>query len=275
MTQERTKLPLLSTLGLSGAKLTRTRIENQRRERINNTTSESENTSPSPSSTLSPSIARQKSIDKFKLNMSQMRDKVGNLALTNQYLVELPIKKTILDYIKEYHEPEFDAYSIKKFSPNLGFYCTEATLPVSSYATAEVKDNFLGVTQEFAHTRLYTDLDLTFYVDSDYDVLRYFELWMDYISGGENKFQNSQTGNAFLTGYFKRFKYPNDYKTSEMSIIKFERDYENSLSYIFMNAFPKGLTSIPVSYGSADLLKVTVTFNYDRYVVIRKKLSEY
>jgi len=41
-----------------------------------------------------------------------------------------------------------------------------------------------------------------------------------------------------------------------------------------MNAFPKGLTSIPVSYGSADLLKVTVTFNYDRYVVIRKKLSE-
>lgn len=275
MTQERTKLPLLSTLGLSGAELTRTRIENQRRERINNTTPESENTSPSPSSTLSPSIARQKSIDKFKLNMSQMRDKVGNLALTNQYLVELPIKKTILDYIKEHHQPEFDAYSIKKFSPNLGFYCTEATLPVSSYATAEVKDNFLGVTQEFAHTRLYTDLDLTFYVDSDYDVLRYFELWMDYISGGEGQFQKSQSGNAFLPGYFKRFKYPNDYKTSEMSIVKFEKDYKNSLSYVFMNAFPKGLTSIPVSYGSADLLKVTVTFNYDRYVVIRKKLSQY
>jgi len=27
------------------------------------------------------------------------------------------------------------------------------------------------------------------------------------------------------------------------------------------------MTSIPVSYGSAELLKVNVTFNYDRYVV--------
>lgn len=215
-----------------------------------------------------------KSIDRFKVNMSQVRDKIGNLALTNHYLVRLPIEQTISEYIKKYHQHEFDYYSIEEFGPNLGFYCVEATLPVSSYATAEVKDNILGVTQEFAHTRLYTDLDLTFYVDSNYDVLRYFELWMDFISGGEEKFQNTQSGNAFTPGYFKRFKYPDQYKTSQMSIVKFERDYEDSLSYIFMNAFPKGLTSIPVSYGSADLLKVTVTFNYDRYVVIRKKLSE-
>ena len=215
------------------------------------------------------------SIDRFKLNMSQIRDKIGNLSLTNQYLVKLPIGKDILDYIKEYYQPEFDNYSIKEFGPNLGFYCAEATLPVSSYATAEVKDNILGVTQEFAHTRLYTDLDLTFYVDSNYDVLRYFELWMDFISAGEKKFQNSQSGSAFLPTYFRRFKYPDQYKTSQMSIVKFERDYEDSLSYNFMNAFPKGLTSIPVSYGSADLLKVTVTFNYDRYVVIRKKLSQF
>jgi len=27
------------------------------------------------------------------------------------------------------------------------------------------------------------------------------------------------------------------------------------------------MTSIPVAYGAADLLKVTVSFNYDRYVV--------
>ena len=27
------------------------------------------------------------------------------------------------------------------------------------------------------------------------------------------------------------------------------------------------MTAIPVSYGAADLLKVNVTFNYDRYIV--------
>ena len=37
----------------------------------------------------------------------------------------------------------------------------------------------------------------------------------------------------------------------------------------FKNAFPKSITSLPVTYGTADLLKVTVNFNYDRYVVTR------
>jgi hypothetical protein len=68
--------------------------------------------------------------------------------------------------------------------------------------------------------------------------------------------------------------YPNDYKISEMSIVKFERDYgirtTSLLEYKFINAFPKGITSIPVAYGPADLLKVSVTFNYDRYIVKKK-----
>ena len=34
-------------------------------------------------------------------------------------------------------------------------------------------------------------------------------------------------------------------------------------------AFPKSITSLPVTYGTADLLKVTVSFNYDRYVMTR------
>jgi hypothetical protein len=52
-----------------------------------------------------------------------------------------------------------------------------------------------------------------------------------------------------------------------MYITKFERNYKNELVYQFRNVFPKSMTSIPVSYGSAELLKVNVTFNYDRYVV--------
>ena len=54
-----------------------------------------------------------------------------------------------------------------------------------------------------------------------------------------------------------------------MHITKFEKDIEvnrkNNLSVL--NTFPKSMTSIPVSYGAADLLKVNVSFNYDRYVV--------
>ena len=143
-------------------------------------------------------------------------------------------------------------------SRNLGLLCSDASLPTSSFATAEVKDNFVGIPQEFAHTRLYTDLDFTFYVDSNYKLLRTFDAWMDFISGG---IQTSEKG------FDRKFTYPNEYKVDTMYITKVERNLGPQLDYQFINAFPKGMTAIPVSYGGADLMKVTVSFNYDRYIV--------
>ena len=36
---------------------------------------------------------------------------------------------------------------------------------------------------------------------------------------------------------------------------------------LFFNVFPKSMSAIPVSYGPADVLKVTVSFTYDRYFI--------
>ena len=223
------------------------------------------------SSTPRPPTAK-KSINSLKLNMSQARDTIGSLAFTNHYYIDMPAKPQVADYIKYKHKNE--AEQILNFvNRKLGFFCSEATLPVSSYATAEVKDNFLGIPQEFAHTRLYTDLDFTFYVDHDYNLLRYFELWMDFISSGADDSDelNGELGEG--KNYYRRFRFPNDYKSDRIKIVKFERDYKQALYYTFINAFPKGLTAIPVSYGPAELLKVTVTLNYDRYNVERSSLQ--
>ena len=52
-----------------------------------------------------------------------------------------------------------------------------------------------------------------------------------------------------------------------MYINKFEKNYKRTLRYRFVNVFPKSIDAVPVSYGSADILKVSVNFNYDRYIV--------
>ena len=54
---------------------------------------------------------------------------------------------------------------------------------------------------------------------------------------------------------------------------KFEKNIQRTLMYEFRNAFPKSITSLPVTYGAADLLKVTVSFNYDRYIVTRSGMQ--
>ena len=191
--------------------------------------------------------------------MSEVKEKLGKLSLSNQYQVNFSsLNKTITDYLSN-----LGIDSAKNFlSRDLGILCSEASLPASAFATGEVKDNFMGIPQEFAHTRLYTDIDFTFYVDEDYNTLNIFEGWMEYISSGA-------TINPQAKNFYRRFRYPADYKVNTMTITKFEKNFQRTLMYQFKNAFPKSITSLPVTYGTADLMKVTVSFNYDRYTVSR------
>jgi len=194
-------------------------------------------------------------------------------SLDNQYQVSISgVPKAILEYLNQEYEVD-SRWPLD----NIGLLCAEASLPTSSFATSEVKDNFQGINQQFAHTRLYVESDFTFYVDKDYKMIKFFEGWMDWISGTDQKVPNTNT-----RSYYRKFNYPMGsptsnnkkdcgYKAATLSIIKFEKDFnkisQNYLQYNFVNPFPKGMTSIPVKYGAAELLKVTVSFAYDRYIM--------
>lgn len=222
------------------------------------------------------------------IDMTEMRSYLDELSLSNYYQVNLNTLTKELD--NHLAQP---GYNLDRswFSQKIGLLCTEANLPGSSFATSEVKDNYMGVSQEFAHTRLYTDLDLTFYVDKNYNTLRFFEGWMDYISGG-NYFRdvdpnntlpnapNNTTVTNVSKNFYRRMNYPETYKIDNLFINKFERDtykqkanplgeFRYVMTYQFINAFPKSLSPVTISYGPADVLKVTVTFNYDRFLVSR------
>ena len=179
-------------------------------------------------------------------------------ALTNLYQVDIELdNRTLFSAINQLTGVRQDW-----FVRNVGIACYDATLPTSSLATAEVKDNFQGINQQFAHTRFYTDSSFSFYIDKDYRVLLFFEAWMDYISNGANVSENDKR-------FYRRFRYPNTYKCDGLQITKFDKNLDKKITYQFKNAFPKSIQSIPVSYGTADLLKVSVTFAYDRYILIR------
>lgn len=193
--------------------------------------------------------------------MKDMRELVGDLSQTNHYMVSFStLNSTLMSYIQNRIGFQEDVRNF--LSRKTGLLCSEASLPTSSFATGEVRDNFMGIPQEFAHTRLYTDIDFTFYVDTNYVNLKIFESWMDYIAGGSEAEISELNEN-----YYRRMRYPDTYKVQTMFISKFERDFNSQIDYQFINAFPKLVTAIPVSYGAADLLKVSVQFTYDRYIV--------
>jgi len=195
-----------------------------------------------------------------RITIPEAKTLIGPLAENNHYLVTFStLSPQISDYLTKYS----GVSNLKDFlSRKAGILCSNASLPATAYATGEVKDNFMGIPQQFAHTRIYTDIDFSFYIDKDYTLLKIFEGWMEYMSSGSNV---SVKQNEI--GYYRRMRYPDTYKVSSMYINKFEKDYKKAIRYRFVNAFPKAMTNIPVTYGPAEVLKVTVSFNYDRYIL--------
>ena len=139
-----------------------------------------------------------------------------------------------------------------------GLLCSRAVLPGASMATADIRGNYTGVVERMAHTKVFTDINLEFYVDNEYKSLKFFEHWLEFIANGSGEDQSRKD-------YYFRMEYPDDYKTYQTKIIKFDRDYNKEMIYNFYGLFPKALNSTPVKYEGSEALKATVLFTFDRY----------
>ena len=150
---------------------------------------------------------------------------------------------------------------------DMGLLCFSAQIPFANIATANVTGAFTGIGEKFAHSRIFTPITLTFYVDKEYRVLKFLEHWMEFTAGGTHA-PGGRTGviKQNRSNYFIRMQYPEEYRMEETKIIKFERDYANSLEYTFFNLFPQNVTNIAVSYDQSKTLTASATFEYTRYV---------
>jgi hypothetical protein len=195
--------------------------------------------------------------------MSELKQKLMRPAQTSVYMVSVQTNPGVNSFVSQ------RGYSSTKHQEMINLACCETSLPGSSLATHEVNNDYHGVTEKMAYRRIYDDtIDLTFYVDFEYQVIKYFQGWMNYIVGEGEYFTSEQYKNPAT---FYRMKYPSQYK-SDIHLIKFEKDISKNsprptIQYQFIQAFPINIVSIPVSYDASDLLKMTVSFAYTRYVI--------
>jgi hypothetical protein len=195
--------------------------------------------------------------------ISDIKPLFTNLAQTSHYQVIFGgLSPDLQFYLSQKGvDPRFIAESV-------GLLCSSASLPGSTHDTAQINGNFSGVIEKFAHTRIFTEIQLEFLIDSEYKVLKFLEYWIEYISSGSNVSQARD-------GYFFRMKYPypdkngrgGGYKCDQTKILKFDRDYKNEVQYNFYGMFPLSLSSLSVSYDESQILKASASFNYERYVV--------
>lgn len=186
-------------------------------------------------------------------NMSDIVRTLLNPAMTSHYECAIIPKEATTKWIKDYRNLVYD-----KTLTTLS--CSSATLPGSTLFTHDATNDFTGVTEKIAYRRSYDNKsDFTFYVDSNYNIIKFFEYWMQYIA-------NEQANNIEGSNYHYKVNYPENYR-GIIVIDKFDRDYNKGIRYTFVDAYPIDMPSMPIGYERSNVLTTTVSFTYSRYFI--------
>ena len=207
-----------------------------------------------------------------RYRIEDIRPRFQTVATDNEYQVFFSINGLVGD------EARKAGIDRRFLTEDLGLYCTDAVLPGSSFADYETVGDRQGITERNPYSRIYDDLNLVFYIDKDYNVLKFFESWIEFINplyGSTSTLSRNQV---------MKMNYPDDYKC-EIVISKFNKnlrpgsfelggfnngiaaDIREQVSYRLFRAWPLSVGAVPVSYQGINLLRVSAVFRYDRYIM--------
>lgn len=222
--------------------------------------------------------------------IESIRNTFSKVSTTSFYKVAFPISGGLQEWLTKTGLYKLSNSDGLDAIESIELLCSGAVLPGTNLKVTETLGNRQGVLEKYPIFKQYPDLALTFYVDANHKVIKFFEEWTNYISplysttegqvsvsdvGVNSKYAKNESS------YFK-FRYPNDY-TQTIYVTKFEKNlnalqkdsgketysYKNSslLTYEFVKAYPNNIVASAVSYEGSNILTFTVTFTYSRYYV--------
>ena len=164
------------------------------------------------------------------------------------------------------------------------YFCDEAQLPNTNTATGTQTGLYTGLGQvDYPHTLVYTEVQLSFLLDANLEALKFLNNWHSYIfSGGtygdDNMPLDDGVGTQLkLENRVTRLRYKNEY-TGTIKITKAEMggndpQERKSIEYVLEKAYPYQIDAVPLQFGTAQLLRVTGQFKYQRHYIIHKDIK--
>ena len=180
-------------------------------------------------------------------------------------------------------------------------FCDEAQLPPSQAATGQLQGRLLGEGSiSYAHTKLYTDVQLGWMCDANMEPFKFVNAWWQYIFAEYAPDTNTDpvdkdgyvpettsAGYDFMMSSIDekskyrttRLRYPDDY-TATIRIAKVEKGYNSEIErisevHILHDAYPYTVESIPLSFGASQITKATATFHYTKHHVQYNDISSW
>ena len=104
-----------------------------------------------------------------RYKIEDIRPRFQTVATDNEYQVFFSINGLVGDEARKV------GLDRRFLTEDLGLYCTDAVLPGSSFADYETVGDRQGITERNPYNRIYDDLNLVFYIDKDYNVLKFLK----------------------------------------------------------------------------------------------------
>ncbi len=187
--------------------------------------------------------------------------KQGGMAMSNNFLVKFEDLPSDIFYDQEITE----------------YFCDEVQLPNINTATGTQNGLYTGLgSVDYPHTRVFTELQISFLLDANLEALKFLNDWYFYIFNEEPVIKG--LGAQYeLENRVTRLRYRNDY-ASTIRIIKAEIGGNDpverqSIEYVLEKAYPYAIDAVPLQFGTAQLLRVTAQFKYQRHYVIHNDIT--
>lgn len=174
---------------------------------------------------------------------------MGTLSQFTAQLISRNVSKPSLYYVEIVPPPMF-AKSKVEFNADdlnlLSLWCSSAQTPQSTILT---RDEYVeaGTRRKYAYDQDYTNLTLSFYLDQEYKIKKFFDLWKQAIVPQR-----------------RNFEYPDDYTAETLKLFIINQADKNTYLYEFSRIFPKSVNSVDLSYAnSTSIATLTVDFVFE------------
>ena len=189
--------------------------------------------------------------------------KYGGVSTSNNFIVEVDYFDSNGDYAKR-----------AQLNESLLFMCDEAQLPNVNSATGTQNGVLTGIgSVDYPHTRIFTEVQLSFMLDANLSLLKFFNNWYSriFIDPIKNPGEKLSPSNRAT-----RLSYRSGYATT-MRITKTEPGPEDGaqrkpITYVLENAWPYSIDAVPLQFGASQITRLTVNFKYERHQIYQRDI---
>ena len=186
-------------------------------------------------------------------NLKSVVAKKGGLARPNRFnVIFTPPSQSILNLdvgsiIGSVLSGNFEADNLINDPRDISLLCQSVTLPGRNISTFDHQD--FKQSNKFPYTFIDDDVTISFLLTNDYYMRKMFDNWMSNIFSAE----------SYIVGYKKNYA---------VDLIIQQLDQKNTPVYgtKLEKAFPTAIESTELSQDGQEVVKMSVTFAYDKFV---------